>query len=181
VTESSCQICDGDFERAGAASRLLKEQLKKIGVAPEILRRAMIAAHEAEMNVVIHARRGTMKAVLDDEQARVEVVDEGPGIADADLAMTEGYSTAGRQARRLGFGAGMGLPNIRKIVDRFTLESTVGKGTRLCFTIYLKPQISGADKFGCRAAAGVGGRGRRRPAHPARHGHGPRRPGAGGD
>jgi anti-sigma regulatory factor (Ser/Thr protein kinase) len=146
VTESSCQICGGDFERAGAASRLLKEQLKKIGVAPDILRRAMIAAHEAEMNVVIHARRGTMKAVLDDQQARVEVIDEGPGIADTGLAMTEGYSTAGRQARRLGFGAGMGLPNIRKSVDRFTLESTVGKGTRLCFTIYLIEDDGHQDK-----------------------------------
>ena len=146
MTESSCQICGGDFERAGAASRLLKEQLKKIGVAPDILRRAMIATHEAEMNVVIHARRGTMKAVLDDQQARVEVIDEGPGIADTGLAMTEGYSTAGSQARRLGFGAGMGLPNIRKSVDRFTLESTVGKGTRLCFTIYLIEDDGHQDK-----------------------------------
>ena len=84
MTESSCQICGGDFEKAGAASRLLKEQLKKIGVAPEILRRAMIAAYEAEMNVVIHAHRGIMKAVLDDKQARVEIIDEGPGIADPD-------------------------------------------------------------------------------------------------
>jgi len=124
----------------------LKEQLKKIGVAPEILRRAMIAAYEAEMNVVIHAHRGIMKAVLDDKQARVEIIDEGPGIADTDLAMTEGYSTAGPQARQLGFGAGLGLPNIRKSVDRFTIESVVGKGTRLCFTIYLKPQTGGAEK-----------------------------------
>jgi len=146
VTESSCEIRGGDYEQAGAASRLLKEQLKKIGVAPEVLRRAMIAAYEAEMNVVIHARRGVMKTVLDDTQARVEVADEGPGIADPDLAMTEGYSTAGPEARRLGFGAGLGLPNIRKSVDRFTIESAVGQGTRLRFTIYLKAQAGGADK-----------------------------------
>jgi len=146
VTESCCEIRGGDFDQAGAASRLLKEQLKKIGVAPEILRRAVIAAYEAEMNVVIHAHRGVMKTALDDTQARVEVLDEGPGIADPELAMTEGYSTAGRRARQLGFGAGLGLPNIRKSVDRFTIESTVGQGTRLRFTIYLKPQAGGPDK-----------------------------------
>jgi anti-sigma regulatory factor (Ser/Thr protein kinase)/Fe-S-cluster-containing hydrogenase component 2 len=146
VTESSCEIRGGDYEQAGAASRLLKEQLKKIGAAPEILRRAMIAAYEAEMNVVIHAHRGIMRAVLDDQQARVEVIDEGPGIADIERAMTEGYSTADRRARQLGFGAGMGLPNIRRSADRFTLASDVGKGTRLCFTILLKPQADGAEK-----------------------------------
>ncbi len=146
MTENSCEIRGGDFEQAGAASRRLKDQLKQIGVAPDILRRAMIAAYEAEMNVVVHAHRGTMNAVLDDTQVRVEVVDEGPGIADTDLAMTEGFSTAGPRAREFGFGAGMGLPNIRKSADRFTLESTVGQGTRLCFTVYLKPQAGGADK-----------------------------------
>ena len=143
MTESCREIRGGDFDQAGAASRLLKEQLKKIGVAPEILRRAVIAAYEAEMNVVIHAHRGVMKTALDDTQARVEVLDEGPGIADPELAMTEGYSTAGPPARQLGFGAGLGLPNIRKSVDRFTIESTVGQGTRLRFTIYLKPQGGG--------------------------------------
>ena len=140
MTESSWEIRGGDFERAGAASRLLKEQLKKIGAAPEILRRAMMAAYEAQMNVVIHAHRGIMRAVLDDKQARVEIIDEGPGIARLERAMTEGYSTADRRARQLGFGAGMGLANIRRSADRFTLASDAGKGTRLCFTILLKPQ-----------------------------------------
>ena len=153
MTENSCEIRGGDFRRAGAASRLLKEQLERIGVAPEVLRRAMIAAYEAEMNVVVHARRGVMKTVLDGTQARVEVLDEGPGIADPGLAMTEGCSTAGREARQLGFGAGLGLPNIRKSADRFTIESTVGQGTRLRFTIYLKApggrprQAEGAQIF----------------------------------
>jgi anti-sigma regulatory factor (Ser/Thr protein kinase) len=153
VTENSCEIRGGDFERAGAASRLLKEQLKRIGVAPEVLRRAMIAAYEAEMNVVVHARRGVMKTVLDGTQARVEVLDEGPGIADPGLAMTEGWSTAGREARRRGFGAGLGLPNIRKSADRFTIESAAGQGTRLRFTICLKApggrpgQAEGAQIF----------------------------------
>jgi anti-sigma regulatory factor (Ser/Thr protein kinase) len=149
----TCRIAGGDYDRGGVATRMLKDHLTRIGVEAQALRRAMIAAYEAEMNVVIHAHRGTMKAVLDGKQARVEVIDEGPGIADTGLAMTEGYSTAGRQARRLGFGAGMGLSNIRKSVDCFTLESTVGKGTRLCFTICLKPQTSGADKPNSRHVA----------------------------
>lgn len=140
MTESSFSIAGGDYERAGRASGSLKEQLKRIGAAPDVVRRAMIAAYEAEMNVVIHARSGGMNVTLDNGQLTVEVLDEGPGIADVGLAMTEGYSTAPAKARELGFGAGMGLPNIRRNSDRFTIESTVGVGTRVCFSIFIKPQ-----------------------------------------
>ena len=132
---SSYPIAGGDFERAGSASSLLKEQLKKVGVEPVAIRRAMIAAYEAEMNVVIYANKGNMQIALDTEKLDVEVTDEGPGIPDIEQAMIEGFSTAPPAIRELGFGAGMGLPNIKKNSDRFAIESAVGEGTRVTFTI----------------------------------------------
>ena len=138
---TSCfPIAGGRFENAGAASRKLKEQLKQIGVAGQIMRRIMIAVYEAEMNVVIHAFKGNLWARFDGERFNMEVIDEGPGIADLHLAMKPGYSTASEQAKQLGFGAGMGLPNIEKASDLFEVNSHVGKGTRVRSTIYLKTQ-----------------------------------------
>ena len=138
---TSCfPIAGGRFEDAGAASRRLKEQLKQIGVAGQIMRRIMIAAYEAEMNVVIHASKGNLWARLDGERFNMEVIDEGPGIADLHLAMKPGFSTASAEAKQLGFGAGMGLPNIEKASDLFEVNSHVGQGTRVCSTIYLKTQ-----------------------------------------
>jgi len=136
----SYKIKGGDFENDGAASRAVKEQLKRVGADPAVIRRAMVAAYEAEMNVVIHAHRGELRASLQGGRLTVEVVDEGPGIPDIALAMTPGFSTASAEARQLGFGAGMGLPNIQKNADECSVESTVGKGTRVSFTISLKPQ-----------------------------------------
>lgn len=137
------RIAGGDYERAGAASGSLKEMLKKVGVEPAALRRAMIAAYEAEANVVIHARGGEMRVSLDDGVLDVEVADEGPGIPDIEEAMREGFSTASPAARELGFGAGMGLPNIRKNVDRFEIASTVGCGTTVRFRIWFAAQAGG--------------------------------------
>ncbi len=134
----ACHITGGNFDSAGEASSLLKEALKRIGVEPELIRRAVIAAYEAEMNVVIHARRGRLEARIAPDRVEVEVDDEGPGIPDIPRAMTEGYSTAPPEARALGFGAGMGLPNIRRCADELSLESSVGKGTRLRFTVLLR-------------------------------------------
>jgi len=133
-------IAGGDYERAGAASSGLKAMLKKVGVDAAALRRAMIAAYEAEMNVVIHSLGGEMRVMLEDGMLDVEVADEGPGIPDVELAMKEGYSTAPAKARQLGFGAGLGLPNIRKNSDRFHIESQVGAGTRVRFAILFSPQ-----------------------------------------
>jgi len=130
-------ITGGDFERAGSASKCLKEMLKKIGVEPETVRRTMIAAYEAEMNVVIHAHNGTMDIALDSDRLDVAVTDQGPGIPDIERAMQEGFSTAPPAVRQLGLGAGMGLPNIRRHSDRFAIDSTVGEGTQLRFTIFL--------------------------------------------
>jgi len=128
-----------DFTGAGAASRALKQHLKRIGADAEAIRRTMIAAYEAEMNVVIHARDGAMRVAVDPEQVEVAVVDEGPGIPDIDRALTEGFSTAPAEARELGFGAGMGLPNIRKNSDRFTIHSELGRGTQIRFAVRLQP------------------------------------------
>jgi len=133
-----------DFSRAGAASRAIKEHLKLIGADAQAIRRTMIAAYEAEMNVVIHARRGRLEATLSDRAVDVTVVDEGPGIPDIGRAMKEGFSTASSEARALGFGAGMGLPNIKRNSDRMRLSSTVGEGTKVSFPVYLAPETTTA-------------------------------------
>lgn len=145
MNSTSYIIEGGDYERGGSASRSLKEQLKQIGADPDAIRRAMIAAYEAEMNVVIHAYHGKLTATVAQGRVDVEVADEGPGIADIPLAMQEGYSTAPPRARELGFGAGLGLPNIRKNSDFFAIESTVGQGTRVSFGILLRPHAAKAS------------------------------------
>lgn len=139
VTTASYAIIGGDFERAGEASAALKRALKQLGVKPEIIRRSVIAAYEAEMNVVIHAGKGRMQVALQPRQLDVIVTDEGPGIPDVPRAMLEGFSTASSYARQLGFGAGMGLANIRKCSDRLAVESEVGRGTTLRFRVLLEP------------------------------------------
>lgn len=141
----------GDYEAGGRASRALKEHLKKLGADGKAVRRAMIAAYEAEMNVVIHSVGGEMKIELDGSELNVEVKDSGPGIADIDQAMREGYSTAPAKAREYGFGAGMGLPNIRRNSDRFSIRSTVGEGTTLEFKVLLKePDLADAPPHSIR-------------------------------
>jgi anti-sigma regulatory factor (Ser/Thr protein kinase)/Na+-translocating ferredoxin:NAD+ oxidoreductase RNF subunit RnfB len=138
----SCRIDGGDFDRGGQATRQLKELLSRVGVAGATMRRAMIAAYEAEMNVVIHARTGTLWARLDSAKLDLEVADEGPGIPDLQLALREGWSTASSKAREMGFGAGMGLPNIRRNSDLFDIETRIGRGTRIRSTIFLAPRVS---------------------------------------
>jgi anti-sigma regulatory factor (Ser/Thr protein kinase)/Fe-S-cluster-containing hydrogenase component 2 len=136
------KIEGGDFKQAGSATSSLKKLLKKINIDPADMRRAIIAAFEAEMNVVIHAYRGDMRAIINSKEIEVEVRDEGPGIVDIELAMKEGFSTASPEARQLGYGAGLGLPNMKKNSDLFEIDSTVGKGTRVSYTIYFKGQGS---------------------------------------
>ncbi|HDZ49884.1 MAG TPA: CBS domain-containing protein [Candidatus Aerophobetes bacterium] len=120
-----------DFNRAGESASALKKTLKRLGIHPEIVRRAAIAVYEAEMNLVIFARSGEIIVKVDPNQIRIEVEDSGPGIPDIEKAMQPGYSTAPDWVRELGFGAGMGLNNIKKCVDEMNITSTVGKGTRL--------------------------------------------------
>ncbi|MBI5474297.1 MAG: ATP-binding protein [Ignavibacteriae bacterium] len=126
-----------DFLNAGRASTQIKTILKELSVDPAIIRRVAIASYEAEMNVVMYATRAKLKFTMSASAINLEIDDEGPGIPDITLAMQEGYSTATSQMRELGFGAGMGLPNMKKNSDEFVIESAVSKGTRLTMTIYI--------------------------------------------
>ncbi len=126
-----------DFAKAGVASSNLKAILESMGVQPDIIRRAAIAAFEAEVNVIIYAVAGMMHYSITSGMIKVIVQDMGPGIPDIGLAMTEGYSTAPDYIREMGFGSGMGLPNIKKSTDKLTVNSVVGEGTTLEFIINL--------------------------------------------
>jgi CBS domain-containing protein/anti-sigma regulatory factor (Ser/Thr protein kinase) len=134
---SQYEVPGGDFVRAGEASGKLKTTLARLGIDPRVVRRLAIATYEAEMNLVIYAGGGEIIAEVTPERIRVAVIDSGPGIPDVDQAMEPGYSTAPDWVRELGFGAGMGLPNIQNCSDEMKLESTVGVGTQLEFVIYL--------------------------------------------
>jgi len=127
-----------DFTNAGSASSNLKGILEKMGIPPEIIRRASIAAFEAEMNTIIYAVAGMMHYSITPEVIKVILQDMGPGIPDINQAMQEGYSTAPDYIREMGFGSGMGLPNIKKNADKLTITSAVGEGTTLEFLIYLE-------------------------------------------
>lgn len=124
-----------DFLNAGKASTEIKSILKQLGVHADVIRRVAIAAYEAEMNVVMYARRAQMTFQVTPHIIKILVNDDGPGIPDIERAMREGYSTATSEMQEMGFGAGMGLPNIKRNSDAFTIESVVGKGTRLGITI----------------------------------------------
>jgi len=120
-----------DFQNAGKASTGLKTILTQIGIDADIIRRAAIAAYEAEMNVVMYAQEGLMTVEVNSSGIRISVEDKGPGISDIDMAMREGYSTATDEMREMGFGAGMGRPNIKRNADEFKVKSTVGVGTQV--------------------------------------------------
>lgn len=126
-----------DFSNAGIISTKIKEILQEIGIDSYIIRRAAIAAYEAEMNVVMFADRGILTLILTPEKIHFKLEDEGQGIEDIEMAMEEGYSTATDEMREMGFGAGMGLPNIKKNADKFEISSIPGKGTSLDITFYL--------------------------------------------
>jgi anti-sigma regulatory factor (Ser/Thr protein kinase) len=131
------EITGGDFSRAGSVSIKIMEILKEIGIDPVMVRRAAIASYEAEMNVVMYARKGTFTLFLTPHAIHMTVADEGAGIPDIEKAMQEGYSTATAEMREMGFGAGMGLPNIKKNSDQFKISSEVGQGTLLDILIDL--------------------------------------------
>ena len=120
-----------DFTRAGAASGDVKRTLKELGVSPSVIRNVSIAMYEGEINMVIHANGGVIDVEITEEDIIMTLKDEGPGIENVELAMKEGYSTAPDNIRTLGFGAGMGLPNIKKYTDEFSIDTEVGVGTTL--------------------------------------------------
>ena len=127
----------GNFTRAGFASSEIKKVLKQLDVDMAIIKRTVVASYEAEVNVVAHAYSGTMYVDIDGQTIRIALVDEGPGIPDIEAAMREGFSTASVSVREMGFGAGMGLPNIKKNADHLDLSSEVGKGTQVVITLGL--------------------------------------------
>ncbi|MDL2254637.1 anti-sigma regulatory factor [Ruminococcaceae bacterium OttesenSCG-928-I18] len=125
------EVPGDDFTRAGEASADLKSRLKKLGLPSDAVRRAAIALYEGEINMVIHAGGGQIDVEIYPDCVEMTLTDEGPGIENIELAMREGYSTAPEEVRNLGFGAGMGLPNMKSYTDEFKIKSTVGKGTEL--------------------------------------------------
>ncbi len=124
-----------DFTQAGMASSAVKKTLKQLGIDPVSVRKLSISLYEGEINMVIHAGGGEIDVWIDDEKIVAELVDRGPGIADIELAMQEGWSTASEQVRGLGFGAGMGLPNMKKYSDELIIDSTVGVGTKVTIVV----------------------------------------------
>ena len=127
---------DGDsFTSAGAASVEIKKKLRQLGFSADIIRKVSIAMYEGEINMVVHARGGKADVIVDDDAITIILTDTGPGIPDIDLAMQEGYSTAPDNIRALGFGAGMGLPNMKRYTDELHIESEVGKGTTVTMKV----------------------------------------------
>ncbi len=131
------EITGGDFSNAGKTSTSIKEILQEIGIDPTIIVRTSIASYEAEMNVVMYAQRGKLTLNITPDKLHLKLEDEGPGIENIDLAMQEGFSTATDEMREMGFGAGMGLPNIKRNADKFEISSIPGAGTSLDIIICL--------------------------------------------
>jgi anti-sigma regulatory factor (Ser/Thr protein kinase) len=137
IFKKEFKIKGGDFINGGDASCKIGNILKEVGIDPDIILRITVAAYEAEMNAVIYALKGTMVFSISTDKITLKIEDEGKGIKDIELAMQEGYSTATQEIREMGFGAGMGLPNIKKNADIFNISSKVGKGTHLEIIFYL--------------------------------------------
>ena len=129
-----------DFTRAGEASSSIKKALKQVGLALDIIRNVAIAMYEGEINMVIHAGGGEIDVDIAPDAVHMVLRDQGPGIQDISLAMQEGWSTAPDDVRSLGFGAGMGLPNMKKYTDEMKVESTAGVGTTVTMTVFIHPQ-----------------------------------------
>lgn len=132
------EISGDDFTRAGEASGNVKRKLKKLGYDADAIRRVAIAMYEGEINMVIHAGGGKAEVSIYPDRVDISLMDKGPGIKDVNKAMTEGYSTASEDIRSLGFGAGMGLPNMKKYADSLDIDTKVGVGTNIYMSIYVK-------------------------------------------
>lgn len=132
-------ISPDDFTRAGEASSDVKGKLKQMGVSPEAVRKVAIAMYEGEINMVIHAKGGKITVTITPVRIEMVLADVGPGIPDIDMAMKAGYSTAPDEVRSLGFGAGMGLPNMKKYTDEMKIETELGVGTTITMAVDLQP------------------------------------------
>ena len=130
-------ISADDFTRAGEASSDVKRKLKQMGVSPDAIRKVAIAMHDGEINLVIHAKGGVITVEITTEKIKMILADVGPGIPDVKLAMQAGYSTAPDEIRSLGFGAGMGLPNMKKYSDSMDIDTRIGEGTTITMVVNL--------------------------------------------
>lgn len=129
------EVDGSDFSSAGAASVAVKKNLRQMGLSPEVIRRVAIAMYEGEINMVIHAEGGIAEVEVSPEKITMVLSDHGPGIENVELAMQEGYSTAKDNIRSLGFGAGMGLPNMKKYTDSMVIDTVIGEGTTITMTV----------------------------------------------
>lgn len=134
--ELEFKISGGDFSNAGKASSQIKKILKQLNIDAKSIKRVVVAIYEAEVNVAAHAWEGIVKATIGENDIIIVISDRGPGIENIELAMQPGFSTASKEVREMGFGAGMGLSNIKKNTDELTIESRVGEGTTLTFRCY---------------------------------------------
>ena len=137
VVKFHFDVDGSDFSSAGAASVMVKKKLRQLGYSPEVIRRVSIAMYEGEINMVIHANGGTADVEASDDKIVIILADKGPGIPDVELALQAGYSTAKDHIRNLGFGAGMGLPNMIKYTDDMRIDTVVGEGTTITMTVLL--------------------------------------------
>ena len=131
------QVPGDDFTRAGEASSSVKNKLKLMGVDSGAIRRVAIAMYEGEINMVIHADGGAITVTVSDEEITMILADRGPGIPDVEKAMQEGFSTAREEVRSLGFGAGMGLPNMKRYTDEMKIDTVIGEGTTITMKVHL--------------------------------------------
>jgi anti-sigma regulatory factor (Ser/Thr protein kinase) len=134
------KIDGGDFSNAGYASSQVKKVLKQLNVDPKLIKRVVVCLYEAEVNIVAHAFTGTIYTDIDTERIVMRLVDKGPGIPDIPLAMQKGYTTASPEVREMGFGAGMGLPNIENNADELKINSVINEGTSVEIVVYLNRQ-----------------------------------------
>ncbi|MBP1764934.1 MAG: spoIIAB 1 [Firmicutes bacterium] len=130
------ELKGSDFNAAAETSSKIKRILQQIGVRSDIIRRVAISSYEAEMNVIIHVHKGKMRITIYPDRTELQIEDQGPGINDIELAMTEGFSTASDYFREMGFGAGMGLSNMKRCSDKFIIHSTIAEGTKISMTIF---------------------------------------------
>lgn len=131
------EIPSKDLTCAGEASSNVKKLLVQLGINPTLIKKTAVSMYEAEINAVIHGNGGAADIEIDNEKIMVRISDRGPGIPDLELAMQEGYSTASDEVREMGFGAGMGLPNMKRYADKLDIDTEVGKGTTVTIIVYL--------------------------------------------
>jgi len=141
--EDSFPVDGGNFDKAGGVSGKIKSTLREMGIGNDVVRRAAIITYESEINIVSYARQGTIRLHVFPRHVQIEAIDEGPGISDIRLAIQQGWSTATDKIREMGFGAGMGLCNIKNFSDFFRITSEIGKGTHLKMVIRIDKDFDG--------------------------------------